>query len=259
MERQIRVVHYLNQFFGQIGGEDKAGVGFSVVNGPVGPGVLLQKLLGDKGIVAATVICGDNYFTRDTEKAVEEGLKLIAEFTPDIFISGPAFFAGRYGVACAAMADAVREQLKIPVLTGMYADNPAVDMVRKKMYVVSTGNSAGTMADAMKKIVALAGKLAAKEPIGKPEAEGYLPQGFVRNEFQEKTGAERAIDMLMAKLAGEPFATELTLPVFEEISPAPKVADLKSTIVALVSDGGLIPKANPDKFRVSQNTVFAGY
>ena len=59
MEKQIRVVHYLNQFFGQIGGEDKADVGFSVVNGPVGPGVLIQKLLGDKGIVA-----GDRYLRR---------------------------------------------------------------------------------------------------------------------------------------------------------------------------------------------------
>ncbi|MCL5960892.1 MAG: glycine/betaine/sarcosine/D-proline family reductase selenoprotein B [Chloroflexi bacterium] len=27
MARRLRVVHYLDQFFGQIGGEDKAGVG----------------------------------------------------------------------------------------------------------------------------------------------------------------------------------------------------------------------------------------
>ena len=259
MEKQIRIVHYLNQFFGQIGGEDKADVGFSVVNGPVGPGVLLQKLMNGKGVVAATVICGDNYFTRDTEKTIEEGLQHIAELKPGLFVAGPAFFAGRYGVACAAISEAVQDRLRVPSITGMFPDNPAVDMCRKKVYIVSTGNSAATMADAMKKIVALALKLEAKESIGRPEAEGYIPQGFVRNERLEQTGAERAIGMLMAKLGNQPFETELTLPVFEQVSPAPKVDDIQKTVIALVSDGGLIPKANPDKFRASQNTVFAGY
>ena len=35
MER-IKVVHYLNQFFGQMGGEDKAGTPPQVKEGPVG-------------------------------------------------------------------------------------------------------------------------------------------------------------------------------------------------------------------------------
>ncbi len=36
--RVIRVVHYLNQFFGGVGGENKADVGPQVRNGPIGPG-----------------------------------------------------------------------------------------------------------------------------------------------------------------------------------------------------------------------------
>ena len=54
-QKKLRVVHYINQFFGQIGGEDKADVGFSVKEGPVGPGMLLQKHLGDRGEIVGTI------------------------------------------------------------------------------------------------------------------------------------------------------------------------------------------------------------
>jgi len=63
-EKKLRVVHYLNQFFGQIGAEDKADTGFTVKQGPVGPGLALQNELGDRAEVVATVICGDNYFAK---------------------------------------------------------------------------------------------------------------------------------------------------------------------------------------------------
>ncbi len=35
--KKLRVVNYLNQFFGHIGGEEKATTGFVVKEGPVGP------------------------------------------------------------------------------------------------------------------------------------------------------------------------------------------------------------------------------
>ena len=38
---KLKVVHYLNQFFGQVGGEDKADTGFMIREGPVGPGLAL--------------------------------------------------------------------------------------------------------------------------------------------------------------------------------------------------------------------------
>ena len=38
MNPQIRVVHYLNQFFAQIGGEDKAEIGPQIKPGLIGPG-----------------------------------------------------------------------------------------------------------------------------------------------------------------------------------------------------------------------------
>ena len=45
----IRVVHYLNQFFGGIGGEEQA-------YEPV------QGALGDQTTIVGTLIAGDNYF-----------------------------------------------------------------------------------------------------------------------------------------------------------------------------------------------------
>ncbi len=43
----MRVVHYINQFFGGIGGEEAAGSPLEERSGSVGPGRLLEQLLGD--------------------------------------------------------------------------------------------------------------------------------------------------------------------------------------------------------------------
>ena len=81
-EKKLRVVHYLNQFFGQIGGEEKATTGFMVKEGPVGPGLALQKELGDRAEIVATVICGDDYFAGNPEqmrgRRIEAGQTLSA-------------------------------------------------------------------------------------------------------------------------------------------------------------------------------------
>jgi len=43
-----RVAHYLNQFFGGIGGEEHAGAAPILRDGPVGPGAMLQQCLGPR-------------------------------------------------------------------------------------------------------------------------------------------------------------------------------------------------------------------
>ena len=68
-QKKWRVVCYINQFFGQIGGEEMAHVGFSVKHEAVGPAKLFQNLLKDSCEVVATVICGDNYFAGDMLQA----------------------------------------------------------------------------------------------------------------------------------------------------------------------------------------------
>src|SRR5574341_2253652 len=120
----IRVVHYLNQFFAGLGGEERAGLPPGKAEGPLGPGQRLQALLGEGARIVATVSCGDNHFGENEAAATEAILALVAAERPALFIAGPAFDAGRYGIACGALARAVSARLGIPAIAAMAATNP---------------------------------------------------------------------------------------------------------------------------------------
>ena len=255
----LKIVHYVNQFYGGIGGEDKAGVGPLVKEGPIGPGKVAQQALGEKGKIVATVICGDNYFAQDIEKATQEVMKLMEPFRPDVVIAGPAFFAGRYAVACGAVCKAAREKLGVPAVTGMYRENPAVDLYSKDVHIISTGQNAKDMGLVLPKMADLAARLAAGSKIGRPSEEGYFPRGFLVNEKRDRSSAERMVSMLLSKVKGEPFRTEVPLPDYDHVPPAIPVEDLRSATIALVTDGGLVPRGNPDRIEVERATRHGRY
>ena len=71
----------------------------------------LKKALEGNAEIVATVICGDSYFNENLESAKIEILEMIKKYNPDLFIAGPAFNAGRYGVACGSIAKAVKEDM----------------------------------------------------------------------------------------------------------------------------------------------------
>ncbi len=254
---KIRVVHYLNQFFGQVGGEDKAGTEPFAKDGPIGPGLALQAALGDKGAVVGTVVCGDSYFNENRGRADAAVLELIRAFKPEVVVAGPAFNAGRYGVACGAVAQAVQEGLRIPAVTGMYQENPGVDLYRKATYIIETGDSAAGMRQAVPAMAALAIKLAKGETPS--PADGYFPRGIRKNYIAEERGAKRAVDMLIAKLAGEPYQTEYAMPEFDRVHPQPAVPDVRVAKIALVTSGGIVPKGNPHRIEASSATKFGKY
>jgi betaine reductase len=257
--QQLRVVHYLNQFFGGIGGEEKASEGPQVKDGLVGPGRVVQDILKERGKVVATVICGDNYFAEKTDEATQEVIKLLTPYRPDVVIAGPAFNAGRYGVACGAVCKAVQEKTSIPAVTGMYEENPGAGLYKKDVYIIKTADSATGMVEAVSKMVNLALKLATKQAIGKPTEEGYIVRGIIKAELADRTAAQRVVDMLLAKLQGKPFETELHLPEFERVKPPAALKNLSSAKIALVTDGGLVPKGNPDKIESSNATKYGEY
>ena len=170
---KIKVVHYINQFFAQIGGEEKADYPAELrVGEVVGPGMALMQQFKDEAEIVATIVCGDSYFNENLDKAKADILEMVKSQNPDIFIAGPAFNAGRYGVACGTICDAVQEELGIPAVTGMYVENPGADMFKNKVYTVSTKNSAAGMRDAVKKLAPLALKIAKGEKIGASCQEG---------------------------------------------------------------------------------------
>ena len=257
MNRTIRVVHYLNQFFAQIGGEDKADVGPEIRNGIVGPGRALQQALGEYGEVVATAFCGDNYFAERQEQAIDDMIRRIAAYKPDLLVAGPAFESGRYGSACGAICDAAQQRLRIAVVAGMDQDNVGAGLYRKRIYIVDSGATIARMTPTLQRMAALGIKLVRRESIGKPQDEGYLPRGIKRNEFAAQPPAARAVDMLLVKLRGGPFYSEIAAPQFAGGKPAPPLRDLKSAVIALVTDGGLVPEGNPEKIEPGRPTRFA--
>lgn len=255
----IRVVHYINQFFANIGGEEMAHIAPEVREGVVGPGMALNKAFKGEAEVVGTVICGDSYFAENQEKAEAEVLEMIKGLNPDIVIAGPAFNAGRYGTACGAVCKMVEEQLKVPTVTGMYIENPGSDMFKKDLYIISTKNSAAGMRDAAPKMAALALKIAKGEAIGSPAEEGYIERGIRVNFFAEERGSKRAVDMLVKKLKGEEFVTEFEMPNFDRVEPAAPVADITKARVAIVTSGGIVPKGNPDRIEASNAQKYGQY
>lgn len=255
----IKVVHYLNQFYGGIGGEEKADIRPEGREGVIGPGMALKAALGNDAEIVATVICGDSYFNENIEEASKEVLEMVKKYNPDLFIAGPAFNAGRYGVACGAICKAVKENLNIPVVTGMYVENPGVDLFKKDIHIVETANAATGMRQAIPAIAKMALKLVNNETIGTPQEEGYIPRGIRKNIFKSERGSKRAVDMLVAKLKGEKFETEYQMPDFDRVAPNPPVLDMKKAKVALVTSGGIVPKGNPDRIESSSASKYGKY
>lgn len=255
----MKVLHYLNQFYGQIGGEEMAGVPMSVKETPIGPGALMNKMLAESGSsIIATVICGDNYFSENTETAVAQFKDILSQYGPDVVIAGPAFNAGRYGMACGEVIKACRD-LHIDAVSAMNEENPGAELYKLYGYIFPAGTNARAMGQVASTICAFINKMAKGEAIGGPEEEGYFKRGVRVNKFYEKTGAVRAVDMLLDKINGRPFTTELPMPVFSKVEPSPAISDMKHAVIALVTSGGVVPEGNPDHLEALAATKFAGY
>lgn len=254
-----KIVHYINQFFAGIGGEEKADIVPEVREGAVGPGTALAQELGEEYEIVATVICGDNYFGENLDTATDTILDMVKKYEPDVFVAGPAFNAGRYGVACGTICKAVEERLGVPVLTAEYEENPGVDMFRKDVIIVKTGDSAATIRKAVPVMAALVKKMATGEEILGPDIEGYHERGIRVNYFAEERASERAIQMLTKKMKGEEFHTDLPMPKFDRVDPAAPIKDIRHAKLAVVTSGGVVPTGNPDHIESSNATKYGVY
>jgi glycine reductase len=233
----MKVVHYLNQFFAGLGGEEAAGTPPQRIDGAVGPGRGLGLEVG------TTLACGDDYFGEREDEALTELLRFLDEERPDVLICGPSFGSGRYGYACGVIArEAARRG--IPAVCGMDPENPGVAASEGAAYIVPTSSNVAGMRDALPGMAALAARLAAGEELGPPEDEGYLPRGLRRNEHAPSSGASRAVDLLLTKLAGD-TRTEVEAS-FDHVPPPPPVPDLSRAKLALVTEAGCVPQGNPD-------------
>ena len=254
----LRVVHYINQFFAGLGGEEKADLKPEVRSGPVGPGRLLQSLLQGKGEVVATLICGDTYFAEQPEEASRRLADLLFTLKADLILAGPAFASGRYGLACGGVARMALNELTIPAVAAMHPENPGVQAASAGAYIVPCGSSAASMKEALPPLLALGIKLAGGSAVS-PDLDGYLPRGIRKNITAALPAAVRAVNMVLAKIAGRPFTSEIPLPRFDRVTPAPPVPDIRQATIALVTESGLVPAGNPDRIESSRASHFARY
>lgn len=255
---KLKVVHYLNQFFAGIGGEEKADVAPQILEKLPPVTAQLSNLLGEEFEVVGAIVCGDSYFNENLDTARVEVLDMIKSFSPDLLIAGPSFNAGRYGMAAATVASDVEEELKIKAFAAMYEENPGVDVFRKKLHIVKTSDSAAGMRKALPAIVTFAKKYVSGEELT-PEEDNYFSKGVRVNQFVEERGSKRAVDMLVKKIRGEEFVTEYPMPEFDRVEPGKAIKDITKAKIALVTSGGIVPFGNPDHIESSSASKYGEY
>jgi len=255
-----KAVLYINQFFAGIGGEEKADHAPEIREGLVGPGLALKTNLKNAEITH-TIICGDNFMGSNTEEAIETINGFLEGIDFDIFFAGPAFQAGRYGVACGTICKHVENTFGVKTITSMHEENPGVEMFKKDTYIFPGGKSAAAMRKDTKKMGVLGDKILDGETLLEAEKEGFFVRG-IRHQVWREDGAEaadRAVEMLIKKMAGEEFVSELPIPKLDRVPVAAPIKDLSKAKIAVVSSGGIVPVDNPDKIQSSSATRWGRY
>jgi len=209
----------------------------------------------------ATIVCGDNYFHEAEPEALRAIGLSIDEFRPDLFLAGPAFNAGRYGLACAKLCSWVRDNWRIPAITGMDENNPGTQEIGRHVFVVQTGASTASMAETLKRYSLLIEKLLAQDAAAvenfRAEYCLSIPRRFTVK--TDKPDYVRAADLLLSKLNGQPYASEIPR-IETEAHAIPNLAGvLSDATVALVTEGGLVPKGNPDRLESSRGSKYFKY
>lgn len=255
-----KVLLYINQFFAGIGGEEMADIEPKFTTETFGPVLAYKSALKDHEIIG-TIICGDNYMGSNTEEALAKIDKLIKNLDFDILLAGPAFQAGRYGVACGTVARHIQEVYSKPAVSSMHEENPGVEMFKQELYIMPGGRSAAAMRKDVKAIASLAERILAGEKMISQEEAGFFKRGIRHQVFREDgvTAADRAIDMILKKVKGLDFQSELPIKMKERVPVAPPIKDLSKAKIALVTSGGIVPVDNPDRIQSASATRWGRY
>jgi glycine reductase len=65
--------------------------------------------------------------------------------------------------------------------------------------------------------------------------------------------------MLLRKVRGEPFETELRVPTYDRVPPAPPLTDVSRATLAVGTEGGTVPSGNPDRIESVRATKWQAY
>lgn len=253
----MRIVHYLNQFFGGLGGEDRAEHPLTLREGAVGPGRALAAKLPEGIEIVGTLVCGDNTAQAHPERVRQEALAHLQALEADLLVCGPAFESGRYGLACASVAGAAAEH-GWTALVAMHPDNPGIGLCPAGIPVVIAGRTALDMTSSLDRLARVVLQLRDRGALDQETRRCCVRRNIRRNRFDEERGAKRAVKRLLEKIRRRPCATEIRPPRFPRVDPAPPVRTEAAT-VALITTGGLVPRGNPDRLEASSATKWLAY
>jgi betaine reductase len=205
--------------------------------------------------VVATAVCGDDLFAAEPDRCARSLLAGLDEAAPDVLLAGPAFGSGRYGFACGRLCEAAADR-GLAAAAALHADNPAVPLFARTVVVVPASAQATGMAEAMAALAELALSLDGDGALQPPRPEALLGWRERRNVLHREPAAVRAVDLLLARLRGLPADSEIPLPAHEVVPASPPVAGLREATVALVTDGGLVAKNNPERMPSGRSTRY---
>ena len=138
----------------------------------------------------------------------------------------------------------------------MAPENPGVELYKRDVYIVRAGDSAVQMLSDMRRTLDLLVTLLEKREVGRPDEAGYYPRGVLKNEDTDESAAARAVEMLLLKIQGRPFVSEVSVPSVGQAVRAAPIADMREATIALVTDGGLVPRGNPDGIEIRAASRF---
>ncbi|MGH3991676.1 MAG: glycine/betaine/sarcosine/D-proline family reductase selenoprotein B [Pseudonocardiaceae bacterium] len=247
-------MHYVNQFYAGLGGEEAAGTGPRVLDGTVGPGRLLAQLLGAEYQIVATIVCGDDY-AASTAAVAQELLGMARAAGAELLVAGPAFGSGRYGLACARLV-AAADAAGLLALAAMHPDNPGITDAGTAP-VVAAGATAREMRPTLRSVAAAIAKLATGAPL--TTADGRVTRPARIGRLVEQRAAARAVELVLRRLGGDRESTEIPVGGFDAVDPAAPVDKAASATFALVTEAAVVPIGNPDRLESARATRWLRY
>lgn len=155
----------------------------------------------------------------------------------------------------------VHDYWRIPALTGMHEENPGTKEIGRHVFVLQTGASAAAMQESLNRFSRLIERLLAADEKGVDNFRAEYCLAIPRRFTVRGTAPDyvRATDLLLAKLRGQLYESEIPRIEAKRHAIPNLTADLSDTIVALVTEGGLVPKGNPDRLESSRGTRYFKY
>ena len=151
---------------------------------------------------------------------------------------------------------AAATERSIKAIASMHADNPGLQDAGAAP-VVAAEENARKMKPTLERLAAAVKKVAAGEEL--TEEDGRVSRPRRVNTRAERSAAERAVELVLARLGGDTERTEIPMPEFDRVLPSGPIEDPAEATIALVTEGGLVPAGNPDGLESARATAWYRY